>query len=220
MRIKQPHLSLSLAACMMLCGCINLDPQTDPARFYILSSQTGPTTSSDNSQGTVLGLKAIALPAYLQSRRIPTRRGANEVTYSEYHRWGESPKSAISRVLAENLASHSAIGRVHTVPWPDGAIHDFELHVTLVRFEGEESGRVALEASWAIFNPDDDSVLRNGSTTVNHLKWNGRDYSALARSLGEALVILANDLAAAIADLEKSALISSPVIRPPLTESA
>ena len=204
MRIKQPHLPLSLAACLMLCGCINLDPQADPTRFYILSSQTGPAASSDNSQGTVLGLKAIDLPTYLQSTRIPTRRGANEITYSEFHRWGENPKSAISRVLAENLASRSAIGTVHTVPWPDGAIHDFELHVTLVRFEGEQSGRVALEANWAIFNPEDDSLLKNGSTVVKHLKWNSRDYGALARSLGEALGILANDLAAAVADLEKS----------------
>ena len=93
---------------------------------------------------------------------------------------------------------------MHTVPWPDGAIHDFEMHVTLVRFEGEQSGRVALEANWAIFNPEDDSLLKNGSTVVKHLKWNSRDYGALARSLGEALGILANDLAAAVADLEKS----------------
>ena len=203
MRIKLTHIYLSLAACLMLCGCINLDPQADPTRFYILSSQSGPAASSDNSRGAVLGLKAIALPTYLQSKKIPTRRGANEITYSEVHRWGENPKSAISRVLSENLASHSAIGRVHTVPWPDVANNDFELYVTLIRFEGEQSGMVVLEANWAIFNPDDDSVLRNGSTAVKHLKWNGRDYSALARSLGEALGILANDLAAAVADLEK-----------------
>ena len=204
MRIKLTHISLSLAAAILLAGCVNLDPQADPTRFYILSSQSGPATSSDNARGTVLGLKSIAMPAYLRSTKIPTRRGANEITYSEVHRWGESPKSAVSRVLAENLASRSAIGTVHTVPWPDGAIHDFELHVTLVRFEGEQSGRVALEANWVIFNPDDDSILRNGRTEVMHLKWNGRDYSALARSLGEALGILANDLSAAVADLEKA----------------
>ncbi len=204
MKIKQPHLSLSLAACMMLCGCINLDPQADPTRFYILSAQPSPTTSSGDGHGTVLGLKAIALPAYLRSTKIPTRHGANEITYSEYHRWGESPKSAISRVLAENLASHSAIGMVHTVPWPDGAIHDFELHVTLIRFEGEQSGRVAMEASWDIFNPDDNSVLKNGRTEIKHLKWSSRDYGALARALGEALGILSNDLAAAVADLEET----------------
>ena len=203
MRINQLHLSLSLAACMMLFGCINLDPQADPTRFYILSSQTSPTTSSGDGQGTILGLKAIALPAYLRSTKIPTRYGANEITYSEIHRWGESPKSAISRVLAENLSSRSAIGKVHTVPWPDGAIHDFELYVTLLRFEGEQSGRVAMEASWDILNPDDDSLLKNGTTVVNHLKWNSRDYGTLARALGEALGILANDLAAAVKDLEE-----------------
>ena len=204
MKIQPILISLSLSALFMLCGCINLDPQSDPTRFYILSSQTSPKRSSSDGQGTVLGLKAIALPTYLRSTKIPTRHGANEITYSEINRWGESPKYAISRVLAENLASHSAIGRVHTVPWPDGAHHDFELYVRLSRFEGKQSGQIAVESSWEIIDPDDDSILKNGRTVVNHLQWNGRNYSSLVEALGKSLGILANDLAAAIADLESA----------------
>ena len=71
---------------VVITGCVNLKPKTDPTRYFVL----GPTPSPSGSNqvgGAKIALGPIALPPYLQSQKIVTRRGEHEISYAEYFRW-------------------------------------------------------------------------------------------------------------------------------------
>ena len=194
------YVVLLLGLCLALSGCINLDPQADPTRFYLLSASNEAGVSEDG-EGLSIGLKRVDVPSFLINRKIVVRLDSDEIRYSEIHRWGEDLETAISRTLATNLTAKNGIQQVSVVPWQDNSVHDVEIKVKILRFDGADDGNVTLRALWEIQDPSTGNNLVTGDTNVNRSGWNGRNYGRLASLMSDTLASLTNELSEAISNL-------------------
>ena len=181
---------------LVLGGCVNLKPQPDRTRFYVLGSDQSVLISDGLPRsGLVIGMRRLSLAPYLDTPSIVVRRNANEISFSDLNRWGEDLETGISRALSQYLEMSAAISSVDMVPWPDQVEHDFVLSIQIHRFEGELPDGTRLLASWSIHNPDDGRVLKQGSTNQSTSGWIAEDYSDLVQKLDAVLQNLAIELA-------------------------
>ena len=203
-RRDQPALTVTvfwtLAAALLLAGCIDLAPQPDPTRVFVLKAPAmGGGLPEDG--GWEVGIRRIDLPDYLLNPKMVVRREGFEIVHSEFNRWGENLDKAIGRVLGDPLRKWSFIDIVSTVPWSSKIAHDFEISIQIDRFEGIGRSAAQLDARWSITRGDSDDVLQVGYTSAKR-DWNGSDYLALASALSDALATLAADIAGGLSAAE------------------
>ena len=178
-------------------GCINLDPQLDPTRFYVL-----PEPTSIDSEGTLrtlkVGLLSIEVPGYLKSSKMVIRKGESELTYSEYNRWAEDLDQGIGRVLQANLANRLPEVEFSRFPWPDRTELDYRVKIRFSGFEGDRNGGVALQAEWSL-SSEDGEVVDTGNFHFEG-SWNGTRYEKLVGELRVGLARLSGEIGLAISD--------------------
>lgn len=194
------YIVLLVSLCLSLSGCLNLDPQADPSRFYHLSA-THEARTLQEEDGLNVGLMRVNVPAYLKNRKIVVRLDSEEIRYSEIHRWSEDVESTISRALATDLVASNRIQRVSVVPWDENITHDVEIKVHILQFDGSVDGNVILRALWDIRDPSTGNNLASGDTSINRSGWNGRNYGRLASMMSDALASLSKDLSEAMSKL-------------------
>jgi len=151
--------SVSLLFVFAFAGCKNLRPVEDLNRFYVLSASGKAPAEGRANQNLTIGVAPVEAPGYLQSTRIAIRRGTNEIYYSEYRQWAEHLDKGIQRVLASDLSALLPSARVITSAWQIGDVKA-EVHVSIHRFELDESGEATLECEWRILSPENGRVLR------------------------------------------------------------
>ena len=88
------------------------EAQTDPTRFYVLS--TGAAAPTAQSGAPTVQLRSVELASYLRARPVIVRRGNNEIEFREFARWGEPLELGIGRVLREELLARGAASAVFT----------------------------------------------------------------------------------------------------------
>ena len=206
------------AAAFVLAGCFKLSREAPPLRHYVLSassvSEAGAGAVANASVNGVpapallrtvtIGLRRMDLASYLSEPWVVTRRGANEVVLSDFHRWGGDVGENINRVVAANLAGSPPVQAVDVAPWSATARHTFLLQLHVTRFEGvadsaATEGRVHVVAGWDIIRPFDGRVLLRGSTDDRSGAWRVGDYTGLVSGLDAALLRMARDISACIA---------------------
>jgi len=190
--------SASLLLVFAFAGCKNLRPVEDLNRFYVLSASGKAQTEGRANQNLAIGIAPVETPGYLQSTRIAVRRGTNEIYYSEYRQWAEHLDKGIQRVLASDLSALLPSARVITSAWQSGDVKS-EVHVSIQRFELDESGEATLECEWRILSPENGRVLRLDHSLISKkgspLATNPTGaVSTLSQLLGE----LSNQIAAAV----------------------
>lgn len=189
-----------------LAGCSVIpEPAADPTRYYVLAGPDPASGGSDQPAGGLsVGVKPVELSAYLRTRSLVVRDGANEVAFQDYARWAESLDLGLTRVLRAHLAGASAVGRVYVPPFPFDRRRDYDVAVNLLRCEGvREGGRALarLEAVIEITAPADGSVVARQVFVAPDRPWDGRDPAALAAALSESAAALGRAAAAAVAAL-------------------
>lgn len=104
-------------------------------------------------------LRQIELPYYLQENRIVNRPKQGEIEFRENDRWGEPLIEGIGRVVGLNLSQilNSPFYSVYPHRKKIGA--NWDISITIIRFEKVSNNEVLLEASWEIFNMN----FKNGS---------------------------------------------------------
>lgn len=204
------------AVLLVLSGCFKLSRDTPRVQHFVLSgavpsgvaadtvtgARPAPSTSP-NGAGLALGLRRIDLASYLAVPSIVTRRGANEIVVSQFHRWGEDLGAGINRVVAAQLATSPPVRSVDVAPWATRARHDFYVQLHVLRFEGvadsaATTGRSHLVAGWDIIRPLDGRVLVRGSTESLEGPWRVGDYGALVTALDAALGRVARDISSCL----------------------
>ena len=104
---------------MTLSGCALPQAQSDPTRFYVLSTDAVPAPPASNGNGSahsVLYVREVELAGYLRSRPLIVRRGENEIEFREFALWGEPLDLGIARVLREELLASGVVKVVVTSP--------------------------------------------------------------------------------------------------------
>lgn len=201
MHARFAHLPVLLAAgvCLLLtAGCQILpEAQSDPTRFYVLSSAA--TGAASTTGAPVVQLRPVEVAEYLRARTMVVRRGGNEIELREFARWGEPLEAGIARVLREELLTRGAAGAVLLA----GARRDttkanFDLNVRVLAAEGGANGAVEFRAGWELRATDAGTVVAQGDFRAAGVRWDGRNEAALAAGLSQAVGALAAEIAAAL----------------------
>ncbi|MBN1403234.1 MAG: membrane integrity-associated transporter subunit PqiC [Opitutales bacterium] len=185
-------------AALALSSCINSTPVADGARFFVPVAPEKSLERLANAPRT--GIRAVELPDYLRGPKIALRRNGAEIVYSDFNLWGERLESAATRLITERLSARLGAENVDRYPWA-GSACPVQVTVQFDRFEGDVdgsvhvSGRVVIEAQDVEGYPRTLAFKHDGT-------WDGTDWASLARSLGEAIDKVCEDIAKALPEAE------------------
>lgn len=129
-----------------------------PSRFYLLSALS-PAEGARDGQGLSVGIGPIEFPKYLDRPQIVTRGSGNQIYIGEFERWAEPLEQNFARVLAENLAELLATDNVVHHPWKRSARIDYQILVTVNRFDATVGGDTVLRARWTVYDVDGNTLV-------------------------------------------------------------
>jgi uncharacterized lipoprotein YmbA len=162
--------------------------------FYTLAVSATAETVPFADESMSIG--PVSLPDLLDRPQLVVRTSANTVDILETHRWGESLKSDVPRVIAGNLSAMLKPTRVTTWQQGSGADARYRIPIDIQRLELTEGKGVALEALWSIRTVDGE-VLHRGRSNVNQPAA-ASGYDALVAAQSQALMAVSRDLAEAL----------------------
>ncbi len=138
---------LLLALLLSACALVAESPET---YFYSLYPVARPEQARPLKRPGSLGVGPLAFPELLKRPQIVTRRSPAEVDLAEFHQWGGSLAEEFLHVLADDLSTRLALERVLTYPWDSRNRPDYQLRLTVERFDGALGGEVVLRARWQL----------------------------------------------------------------------
>ena len=191
-------LVLLVFASLALGGCgASRSPQ-----FYTLSGIAAPEGSGPtpaHGKDLAIGVGPIEFPEYLDRAQIVTRTGENELEMEEFHRWAEPLRQNFTRTLAENLAALLGTEVVLVLPWSRTVPLDYNVVMTVIRFEGRPGGNVELIARWGLLVGDkDEETLTSVQKSSISEPTDGSTYEALVAAHSRAVAKLSREIAGVI----------------------
>jgi uncharacterized lipoprotein YmbA len=194
---------MRLSSVIMLCSllpltaCFSTKPVRDKVRFYLIAPSAGSVEMVQNAPS--IGVREVEMPGYLSSSKIVVRKTDAELVYSTFELWSEPLRDSATHTLATRLAARIGREHVDVFPWTNGVARDTELRVQFDRFEGTADGRVLASGRY-ILSP---AGGKPGTVIVVAFdyqgKWDRKDYTSLARVLGDELDRLAAEILAQVA---------------------
>ena len=209
MRLKPSAAVVRGFALLALGGCSLGHGAPAPQHFILGGEGAAASASSPSRPGLAamsVGLRRLQVASYLGSPFIVVRRGDQEVTLSEFNRWGEPLAAGIGRAVAGYLKGAAPFVAVDVAPWPAGTEHDYLIELNILRFEGVapadrsgSGGEVHILAEWQILRPGDRAVITRGTSEFRQGGWEVGDHAALVDLLNAGLRSLAEDLVTSLA---------------------
>ena len=178
---------------VMLAGC----GITKPSRFYILTPVEESGAAAYAAEGPAIGIGPLRFPDYLDRPEIVHRSGDNQVHYAGSDRWAEPLKATFSRTLAENLSVLLPTNRISMHPWPRDTELDYQLVLSVMRFDADAGGNVVLATHWEIIRTGDRSVIKRQKTVYTEVA-GSLAYPAIVAAQSRAVEALSRDIAAVI----------------------
>lgn len=187
----------ALTLLLVTAGCSLLpEAKPDPTRYYVLAASAA--TAAAPAGAPVVHLRPVELANYLRARAMVVRRGANEIEFREFARWGEPLEQGIARALRGELLARGAASAVTVGSTRSSRLGtDVELAVRILAFEGHAAGTAAVHAVWELF--DEKGLRHRGEFRSEAARWDGKTEASLAAALGESLAALASEIAPALA---------------------
>ena len=199
------HLKVLLfAACVVAAGCSPLAPKPDYSKFFVLtpiSDTPGPVSSTGYMGGLAIGVGPIDFPDYLKRPEVVTRAAPNRLDVSPVDRWGEPLNKNFERVLSENLAQLLNTTHIEKYPWPRRTRIDYQITISVQRFETTPDGQSRLSARWVIKDGVTGQDLYASETTASAAT--GAGDTGIATALSEDLGSLSRDIASQVSQLNQ-----------------
>ncbi len=226
----------AIASSLLIAGCATAAKE----RFYTLSMVSPvqsvaiaqsigapPVPASASASGAstapiTLMLTALALPELYDRPQFVVREDANRVDIKEEHRWAQSLRLEIARVLAADLGArlpNAVLLAADTRPAPARG-PDYRIGVSIEQFDAVPGQAVVVQANWTIRGNGGGST-GNSSSATNGARAaagasqtiygrsnvreavDGPGYDALAAAYSRALGSVSSDIAARIDSLAK-----------------
>lgn len=198
----------AVSGLVFVTGCLNLEPEVDRTRFYVLAATAQPErvdaesrSSAEDGFGISMGIVGTA--AYLQSSSIVVRKNSQEIRYSGLMQWAEPLGDGLSRVVAENLSVWLNTSRVQIVRgiFPDDS--DFLVSLNVFHFDLSTSGTATVKATWRVRHRLRNLELSGEFETTEAFVYDPLDFSpgvdALSRAVGDMSREIARRLESALA---------------------
>lgn len=180
-----------------LSGCLG----QSQLQFFMLETPTALLNSvaaSTLAKTTVVGLGPIHLPEYLDRPQMVVAVGDNQYQLDEQHRWAERLDQNVSRVLAQQLASHLGLEQVIRHPWPQRQVLDYQVSVDVLQFHQTAGGNSRLDAQWQIRQQEQIRLARHFNCS---LPADSADPVQVVKAQSGCLAQLAGQISAGFAEI-------------------
>lgn len=188
-RRKNPVTMLLLCSVLLAAGC----SRSPRINFYTLTATAAADVATPQPSVASISIDAVTLPEFVDRPQFVIVEGDNRVNILELHQWAESLKSALPRILADNLSRQLGADRVSAYPQRAGSSADYHVAVDFQRFEATAAA-VSIDALWSVSSVE--KKLFSGRTKVRETRKDGYDSVASAYSM--ALAVVSADIARSI----------------------
>jgi uncharacterized protein len=198
------NFALRLASALtlfFLVSCMNLTPQENSARYYVLSAiapESEPEFPGFDPQMRI-GVDRVTLPGYLDTERIVTQNAQNEFILSDFDLWAEPLAGGIEQTVAKNISALTGLVAVETYPWRAGLKKAVKIRITVEDFYAEASGPILLDVQWRIDFPGKRKPFF-GEHVYRVECFAGADYPEIAAAMSQAIEIFTRDIVQEITD--------------------
>lgn len=181
----------ALAALASLAAC----GTTSRESFYVLE---GPATPAPVAQAPAMSVFVgpVIVPEAVDRTPMVIRTSPNQVDVEDFHRWAEPLKSAIPRVVADDLAQELGNARVGFTRAAALAPVDYRVAIEIQRFDSSLTDGATIDASWTLTSTRG-TAPRTGRT-VAHEPVAEPTHAAVAAAHSRALARIARDIATAL----------------------
>jgi hypothetical protein len=193
MRNKYLNGCIALVLGSLLTGCA-----TPPTHFYQLESTSPPPVSSTTTAKKMLiGIGPLSLPALVDRKQIVTRGENNAIQLAEFHQWATPLQDNVLSVISKNIAAQHSNTIVRSYPWSVYGEMDYRVIIDISRFDSQLGKSATLEASWAIMNEKNHTIISNGQTNSQQPLHDG-SYDSAVLALNKLLSELSQQLSLAL----------------------
>lgn len=188
---RRTALALVFSVGTVLVGC----SRSPRANFYTLAPAARSETVVPAQNASTVSVAPVTLPELVDRPQLVMYIDDSRVDILEMHRWAEPLKSAIPRLLAENLSRLLGTERVSTYLQNAASEAAYRVFVDIRRFSSTGDS-VIVEANWAI-RRSKEGAEKVGHSEMREACWAG-GYEALTAAYSRALAALSNDIAQSI----------------------
>ena len=180
--------------CLALSACATSSP---PVQLYRLNAsppvaRPAPAVTAVNWQL----MQPISVPEYLDRDAVLVPQGQSGLQALPGHRWAESLRDSVPRLLRQDLSMLLGESRVWSAPVPAGVLISRQLRVELVALDvGADRTSVVLRARWSLADPSGSAPPR-AEAVVLAVPGAGTDVDSLVAAHRLALWRLAERIAA------------------------
>lgn len=190
---------------ILLCfsGLLTACASTPPTHFYTLESQNRPpvATAAVIAKKKLIGIGPLSLPALLNRKQIVTRAENNNVVIAEFDQWAGPLQENVLAVLSKNVATLQPDAIVRAYPWNVYGDVDYRVIIDISRFDSQLGKSVNLEASWAIMEEKNHTIVSNGQTKIEQ-QLNDATYNSAAQALSKLLSKFSQQLSLALIKIQ------------------
>jgi uncharacterized lipoprotein YmbA len=141
-------------------------------------------------------LAPVQVPRYVDRPQLVQRSGPSQLDTEDFHRWAEPLDTAVTRLLAEELARRLASEQVVAYPQEPGLAIDYRVLVEVVRLDGRIGESVDLVARWSVRAGETGAVVATARADFKVAA--GNDMESFVTAHAQALAQLAAEIAVAL----------------------
>ena len=184
------RMAVAMLMALALGGCLG----TPKESFYTLAAP--PTAATTSASGLAIFVGPVVVPEAVDRTPMVVRTAPNRVDIDDFHRWAEPLKTAIPRVLAENLARELGTARVMASRASVAPV-DYKVAVEIQRFDSSLTEGATLDALWTVTATKSGIAPRTGRTTVTEPAASP-DHAGVAAAHSRAIARMAAEIAATL----------------------
>ena len=196
---KHSNRFIMLCVSALLTACAST-----PTNFYTLESQSRPpaVTTKTGATKPLIGIGPLSLPALLDRRGIVTRSENNSVQIAEFDQWAAPLQNNVIAVLSKNVATLQPNAIVRAYPWSVYGNVDYRVIIDISRFDTQLGKSANLEASWAIMEEKNHTIVSNGQTKLEQ-RLSETSYNSAAQALSKLLSEFSQQLSMALVQVQQ-----------------
>jgi uncharacterized lipoprotein YmbA len=186
---------LASALAVVAMGCVAACGTTTRESFYVLEGPAVPPPAATTATISVF-VGPVIVPEAVDRTPMVIRTSPNQVDVEDFHRWAEPLKSAIPRVIADNLVRELGTARVGFTRAASLAPVDYRVAVEIQRFDSSLAEGAMIDASWTV-TATKGGAPRTGRTVAQEPA-QPATHAGIAAAHSRALARVAKDIAAVL----------------------
>lgn len=195
-----------LSACEL--SALGQQPST---QVYVLSTLADQPESvpvaAPVSDGPTFGVSTVSFPPYLERKEIVTRATDSQLVLHRFDKWGSAPDEDFARAMAADLRVLLPGRTFINPPFRPESPLDYEIRLSVERFEQLGDGTVVLDARWVVWQVGDGHAVRTQSTQIR-IPGVGEPIPQVVAGMSQAVNQLSEQVARDLASLQRPRTVS------------